>query len=103
MIADGLKYEYISTAFDISLGYQDIKIIKGGETETRIVYLVKGHPDHARLKYDSIYGPTLERISHYPKGHRHPLTVHHHYPRPHYYHGHYYPNCYWVRNPYSNQ
>jgi hypothetical protein len=50
LIADGLKYEYISTTFDSSLGYQDIEIVKGGETETTIVYPVKGHPATATLK-----------------------------------------------------
>jgi hypothetical protein len=43
LIADGLKCEYSSTIFDSSLGYQDIKIVKGGDIETKIVYLVKGY------------------------------------------------------------
>ena len=43
MIADGLKCEYSSTTFDSSLGYQDIEIVKGGDIETKIVYLIKGY------------------------------------------------------------
>ncbi len=43
MLADGLNYEYSSTTFDSSLCYQDIEIVKGGDIETKIVYLVKGH------------------------------------------------------------
>jgi hypothetical protein len=43
LIADETKYEYSSTTFDSSIGYQDIEIVKGGDIETKIVYLVKGH------------------------------------------------------------
>jgi hypothetical protein len=43
LIADGLKCEYSSTIFDSSLGYQNIEIVKGGDIETKIVYLVKGY------------------------------------------------------------
>ena len=43
MIADGLKCVYSSTTFDSSLGYQDIEIVKGGDIETKIVYIVKGY------------------------------------------------------------
>jgi hypothetical protein len=43
LIADETKHEYSSTTFDSSLGYQDIEIVKGGDIETKIVYLVKGH------------------------------------------------------------
>ena len=43
MIVDETKHEYSSTTFDSSLGYQDIEIVKGGDIETKIVYLVKGH------------------------------------------------------------
>ena len=53
MIADGLKYEYSSTTFDSSLGYQDIEIVKGGDIETKRVYLVKGHSTHAYLQYNA--------------------------------------------------
>jgi len=51
LIADGLKYEYSSTTFESSLGYQDIEIVKGGDIETKRVYLVKGHSTHAHLQY----------------------------------------------------
>ena len=38
---------------------------KGAETETTIVYLVKGHPQHAEFKYDQWFGPELVRTEHY--------------------------------------
>jgi translation initiation factor 2 gamma subunit (eIF-2gamma) len=41
LIADELKYEYISKTFDSSLGYQDIEIVKCGDIETKRVYLGK--------------------------------------------------------------
>jgi hypothetical protein len=46
---DGLEYE--ANTFDSSLGHQDIKIVKGGDIETKIVYLVKGHSASAQLQY----------------------------------------------------
>ncbi len=37
----GLSVSISSKTFDSSLGYQDIEIVKGGDIETKIVYLVK--------------------------------------------------------------
>jgi len=56
LIADGLKYGYSSTIFDSSLGYQDIEIVKGGDIETKIVYLVKGHSTNAHSQYNGLFG-----------------------------------------------
>ena len=56
MIADETKHEYSSTTFDSSLGYQDIEIVKGGDIETKIVYLVKGHSTNAHLQYNGLCG-----------------------------------------------
>ncbi len=39
--------------------------MKGAETETTIVYLVKEHPLTATLKYDQGFGPELKHIDHY--------------------------------------
>ena len=55
----GLKYEYSSKTFDSSLGYQDIEIVKGGDIETIIVYLVKGDSTSAHLQYNRLCGMGL--------------------------------------------
>jgi len=39
--------------------------LKRGETESKIIFLVKGHPETATLKYDKLFGPELVRIEHY--------------------------------------
>jgi len=59
LIADGLKYGYNSITFDSSLGYQDIEVVNGGEIETKIVYLVKGHPIRVQLQYDGTWSMGL--------------------------------------------
>ena len=38
-----LSRGYSSTIFDSLLGYQDIKIVKGGDIEVKILYLLKEH------------------------------------------------------------
>ncbi len=43
---------HCTNTFDSSLGYQDIEVVKGGDIEIKILYLVKGHPTHAQLKYN---------------------------------------------------
>ena len=67
MIADGLKYEYSSTTFDSPLGYKDIKIVKGWNIETKIVYLVKGHSNNAHLQYNELcgMGPSSKQVNYY--------------------------------------
>ncbi len=67
LIADELNYEYSSTTFDISLGYQDIEIVKGGDIETIIVYLVKGHSTSAHLQYNRLCAMVLsfKQVKHY--------------------------------------
>ena len=42
--------------FESSLGYQDIEIVKGGDIETKIVYLVKGHSTNAHLQSNGLCG-----------------------------------------------
>jgi hypothetical protein len=42
--------------FDNLLSHQDIEVVNGGEIETQMVYLVKGHPTNAQLQYDGIWG-----------------------------------------------
>jgi hypothetical protein len=39
----GLSVSISSTTFDSSVGYRDIEIVKVGDIETKIVYLVKGY------------------------------------------------------------
>jgi hypothetical protein len=67
LIADGLKYEHNTTTFNNSLGRQDIKIVKGGDIESKIVYLIKGHPTNAHLQYNEIcgMGPSFKQINNY--------------------------------------
>jgi hypothetical protein len=67
LIADGLKYKHDANKFGSSLGYQDIEIVKGGDIETKIVYLVKGHPTHFQLQYDGTWGTGLSvaKINYY--------------------------------------
>ena len=52
LIANSLKYEHDVNTFNGSLGRQDIEIAKGGDIESKIVYLVKGYPTHFQLQYD---------------------------------------------------
>ena len=67
MVADELKYEYSSKTFDSSLVYQDIEIVKGGDLETKIVYLVKGHSTNAHSQYNGLCGmsPSFKQVKHY--------------------------------------
>jgi hypothetical protein len=67
LIADGLKYEQDTNTFNSSLGRQDIEIAKGGDIETKIVYLVKGHPTHFQLQYDGKWakGLSVAKINYY--------------------------------------
>jgi len=39
--------------------------LKRGETESKIIFLVKEHRKTATLKYDQLLGPELVRIEHY--------------------------------------
>jgi hypothetical protein len=66
-IADALKSGHDANTFDSLLGYQDIEVINGGEIETKIVYLVKGHSTHAQLQYDEKWGTGLSvaKINYY--------------------------------------
>jgi len=59
LIANGLKYEHDTNTFNGSLGHQPIEIAKGGDIESKIVYLVKGHPTHFQLQYDGKWGTGL--------------------------------------------
>jgi hypothetical protein len=65
LIANGLKYEHDANTFNNSLGRPDIEIIKDGDIETKIVYLVKGHPIHFPLQYDGTLGmdPSFKQIN----------------------------------------
>jgi hypothetical protein len=67
LIADGLKYEQDTNTFNSSLGRQDIEIAKGGDIETNIVYLIKGHPTHFQLQYDGTWatGLSVAKINYY--------------------------------------
>ena len=76
MIADGLKYEYSPTTFDSSLGYQDVEIVKGGNIETKIVYLVKGNSTNAHLQYNGLcgMGPSFKQVNYYGNQSYHELV-----------------------------
>jgi hypothetical protein len=50
LIANGLKYEHDTNTFNGLLSHQPIEIVKGGDIETKIVYLVKGHPTYYQLQ-----------------------------------------------------
>jgi tetratricopeptide (TPR) repeat protein len=65
LIIGGIQYDEDSSTFSSSINAQSVDVLKGGEIETRIVYLVKGDPTSTLLKYDSVFGPTLKRINHY--------------------------------------
>lgn len=65
LIIDGIKYDPDSATYDSSIDSQSVEVVKGGERETTIVYLVKGKPESAELKYNGAFAPTMERISHY--------------------------------------
>ncbi len=56
---------HCTNMFDSSLGYQDIEVVKGVDIEIKIVYLVKGHPTHAQLKYNGtwIKGLSIAKIN----------------------------------------
>jgi hypothetical protein len=65
LIVDGIKYIPDAATYDSPLHHQNVNVMTGGETETSIVFLVKGKPHMVKLKYDELLGPTLTRISHY--------------------------------------
>lgn len=65
LTADGIIYQPDTATFDQSIGSQSVEVGKGGEKETKIVYLVKGVPDTAILEYGGLFGPDLKRIKHY--------------------------------------
>ena len=67
LIANGLKYGHDVNTFNGSLGRQDIEIAKGGDIETKIVYLIKGHPTHFQLQYDGTWatGLSVAKINYY--------------------------------------
>jgi hypothetical protein len=65
LIIDGLKYTDNLNTYDHSLYTPPADVIKGGETETNIVYLVKGNPKTVTIHYDGSYGPEMKAINHY--------------------------------------
>jgi len=65
LLVDGLKYTYDLATFDSSINHLTYDVMKGAETERTIVYLVKGYPQNAELKYDQWFGPELKHIDHY--------------------------------------
>ena len=44
-----------------------MEFVNGGEIETEIVYIVKGHPTHFQLQYDGKWGTGLSiaKINYY--------------------------------------
>jgi hypothetical protein len=50
LLIDGLKYTHDTATYDESIKIPMVDVVKGGETETTIVFLVKGHPTAATLK-----------------------------------------------------
>ena len=65
LIIDGLKYTYDSATHDSSINHLTYDVMKGGEAETTIVFLVKGNQATAIRKYDQLFGPELKHIDHY--------------------------------------
>ena len=70
LLIDGLKYTYDSATYDSSINHLTYDVMKGTETGTTIVFLVKGRPTAAILKYDQLLGPELVHMNHY--NHRDP-------------------------------
>ena len=64
-IADGIKYSPDSATYDDSINPQSVDVMKGGEAETTLVFLVKGQPKTGTLHYSELFGPSLKRINHY--------------------------------------
>jgi hypothetical protein len=63
--ADGLKYTVDAATFSSGIKHQSVDVGQGGEIETQIVYLVKGDPSEARLRYSGFSAPEMQRINHY--------------------------------------
>jgi hypothetical protein len=59
----GLKHTIIRAEVTIIA----VIVVKGGDIETKIVYLVKGYPIHAKLQYDGTWGtdPSVAKINYY--------------------------------------
>jgi hypothetical protein len=64
LTADGIKYTVDSSTFSENINHHSVDVAKGGEIETSMVFVVKGNPAEATLKYSG-FGPELVKIKHY--------------------------------------
>jgi hypothetical protein len=65
LLIDAIKYTHDTATYAESIKTPTVDVVKGGETETTIVYLVKANPSTATLKYKQLFGPELVRTKHY--------------------------------------
>lgn len=65
LIADGIKYIHDASISSNSIKHQTVDVGKGGEIETQFVYLIKGDPSEAILRYKGVSPPEMQRENHY--------------------------------------
>lgn len=65
LTADGIEYTVDSSTFSENINHQSVVVAKGGEIETRMVYVVKGDPLTATLNYNGVVSPEFVKIKHY--------------------------------------
>jgi hypothetical protein len=65
LIADGIKYTPDASISSDSIKHQTVDVGKGGEIETQFVYLIKGDPSEAILRYNGVPAPEMQRENHY--------------------------------------
>jgi archaellum component FlaG (FlaF/FlaG flagellin family) len=65
LIADGIKYTPDASISSNSIKHQTVDVGKGGEIETQFVYLIKGDPSEAILRYKGVSPPEMQRENHY--------------------------------------
>ena len=64
-LADGIKYTPDASISSDSITHQPVDVGKGGEIETQFVYLIKGDPSEAILRYNGVSAPEMQRENHY--------------------------------------
>jgi hypothetical protein len=64
---DGIQYNHDSSTYSDTINHQTVDVAKGGETENKFVYVVKGDPKEAFLRYHGINTPTLKKVDHFNK------------------------------------
>jgi|GEM_PF-1196218 len=65
LTADGITYTPDTATYSDEINHQTVEVGKGGELETRMVYLVKGDPEEATLSYAGPWPVKMELTSVY--------------------------------------